>query len=294
MGALRSLIICFAVFSKIPMPYIDWEKKDMKYIFCFLPLVGVVMGALFIGLNLLAQRFNVPETAFGIISFAVAMLLVNGGIHMDGFMDTIDALSSHKSRDDKIRILDDPHTGAFAIIYAIFSGNLEQLNNSIFESTESTIQITLTLLGTMCLWSGLMKIASNLSLIDKFCKMLNPIINFLFPDLKKNEKIKKEISMNMTANILGLGNAATPLGLKAMSSMQKENNKKDTLSDSMLMFILINTASIQIIPTTVLAIRKSLGSENSTGILVPVWGATILAAVAGIIVAKLLIKKDNK
>ena len=180
-----------------------------------------------------------------------------------------------------------------SIIYAIFSGNLEQLNNSIFESTESTIQITLTLLGTMCLWSGLMKIASNLSLIDKFCKMLNPIINFLFPDLKKNEKIKKEISMNMTANILGLGNAATPLGLKAMSSMQKEN-KKDTLSDSMLMFILINTASIQIIPTTVLAIRKSLGSENSTGILVPVWGATILAAVAGIIVAKLLIKKDNK
>lgn len=78
------------------------------------------MGALFIGLHLLAQRFNVPETAFGIISFAVAMLLVNGGIHMDGFMDTIDALSSHKSRDDKIRILDDPHTGAFAIIYAIF------------------------------------------------------------------------------------------------------------------------------------------------------------------------------
>ena len=181
-----------------------------------------------------------------------------------------------------------------SIIYAIFSGNLEQLNNSIFESTESTIQITLTLLGTMCLWSGLMKIASNLSLIDKFCKMLNPTINFLFPDLKKNEKIKKEISMNMTANILGLGNAATPLGLKAMSSMQKENNKKDTLSDSMLMFILINTASIQIIPTTVLAIRKSLGSENSTEILVPVWGATILAAVAGIIVAKLLIKKDNK
>ena len=78
-----------------------------------------------------------------------------------------------------------------SIIYAIFSGNLEQLNNSIFESTDGTIQITLTLLGTMCLWSGLMKIASNLSLIDKFCKMLNPIINFLFPDLKKNEKIKK-------------------------------------------------------------------------------------------------------
>lgn len=179
-----------------------------------------------------------------------------------------------------------------SIIYAIFSGNLEELNNSIFDSTENTIKITLTLLGTMCLWSGLMKIASNLSLIEKFCKMLNPIINFLFPDLKENEKIKKEISMNMTANILGLGNAATPLGLKAMESMQKENEKKDTLSNSMLMFIIINTASIQVIPTTVLAIRKSLGSQNPTEILVPVWITTICAAITGIIIAKLLIKRN--
>lgn len=179
-----------------------------------------------------------------------------------------------------------------SIIYAIFSGNLEELNNSIFESTENTIKITLTLLGTMCLWSGLMKIASNLSLIEKFCKMLNPVINFLFPELKENKKIKKEISMNMTANILGLGNAATPLGLKAMESMQKENSKKDTLSNSMLMFIIINTASIQIIPTTVLAIRKSLGSQNPTEILVPVWITTICAAITGIIIAKLLIKRN--
>lgn len=113
-----------------------------------------------------------------------------------------------------------------SIIYAIFSGNLENLNNSIFESTENTISVTMTLLGTMCLWSGLMKIASNLSLIERFSNLLNPIINFLFPDLKKSPKIKKEISMNMIANILGLGNAATPLGLKAMESMQKENEKK--------------------------------------------------------------------
>lgn len=178
-----------------------------------------------------------------------------------------------------------------SIVYAICSGNLENLNNSIFESTESTISVTMMLLGTMCLWSGLMKIASSLSLIEKFSNLLNPIINFLFPDLKKSPKIKKEISMNMIANILGLGNAATPLGLKAMESMQKENVKKDTLSNSMMMFVLINTASIQIIPTTVLAIRKSLGSENSTEILVPVWCATICAAIAGIIIVKLLIKR---
>lgn len=178
-----------------------------------------------------------------------------------------------------------------SIAYAIYTGNLENINNSIFESTESTISVTMTLIGTMCLWSGLMKIASNLSLIEKISNVLNPVISFLFPDLKNNNKIKKEISMNMIANILGLGNAATPLGLKAMESMQKENNRKDTLSNSMMMFVLINTASIQLIPTTVLAIRKSLGSENTTGILIPVWCATISAAIAGIIITKILIKR---
>lgn len=181
-----------------------------------------------------------------------------------------------------------------SILFAIFSGRVENLNNSIFESTETTISITITLIGTMCLWSGIMKIASNLTLIEKLCKILNPLINFLFPELKNSKKIKKEISMNMIANILGLGNAATPLGLKAMESMQKENKTKDTLSNSMMTFILINTASIQLIPTTVLAIRKSLGSSNSTEIIIPVWCATICAAVVGISAVKILIKKNKR
>lgn len=178
-----------------------------------------------------------------------------------------------------------------SIIYAICSGNLVNLNNSIFESTENTISVTMTLIGTMCLWNGIMKIASNLSLIEKIARLINPVINFLFPDFRKNKKIKKEISMNMIANMLGLGNAATPLGLKAMESMQKVNNKKDTLSNSMMMFLVINSASIQIIPTTVIAIRKSLNSTNPTGILVQVWCATIIAAISGIIIVKLLVKR---
>lgn len=178
--------------------------------------------------------------------------------------------------------------------YAIFSGNLQNLNNSIFDSTSDAIELTLSLLGTMCLWSGVMKIASKTSLIDKLTKLVQPFINFLFPELRKNEKIKKEISMNMIANILGLGNAATPLGLKAMKSMQEENNKKDTLSNSMMVFILINTASIQLIPTTVIAIRNSLGSSNPTSIVFPVWIATICAAVAGIASVKLIVKLGEK
>lgn len=176
-------------------------------------------------------------------------------------------------------------------IYAIFTGKVNEINNSVFESCESAVKLTITFLGTMCLWTGIMQIAKKTTLIDKLTNFLNPIMKILFPEIQKQNPVHKEISMNMVANILGLGNAATPLGLKAMKTMQKENPKKDTLTNSMAMFIIINTASIQIIPTTVIAIRSSLGSTNPTSIILPVWGATICAAVAGVIAAKILMKK---
>lgn len=174
--------------------------------------------------------------------------------------------------------------------FAFFLGNLEDLNNSIFESVDSAINLSINLLGTMCVWSGIMNIASKTTLIEKLTKILLPLLNFLFPDLRENKKVKKEISMNMIANILGLGNAATPLGLKAMKSMQEENNNKKVLSDNMMMFIVINTASIQIIPTTVIAIRNSLGSKNPTSIIFPTWIVTIIAFIVGVFVAKIIIK----
>ena len=173
--------------------------------------------------------------------------------------------------------------------FAILSGNFENLNSSIFEGANDAVTLSINLLGSLCLWSGIMQIASDSSLVKKLSKLLSPILNFLFPSLITNNKIKKEISMNIIANILGLGNAATPLGLKAMESMQKENPKKDTLSNPMMMFIVINTASIQLIPTTVIAIRNSLNSQNPTSIIFPTWIATILAAISGIFVTKLLI-----
>ena len=178
--------------------------------------------------------------------------------------------------------------------FAIFSGNLENLNSSIFRSTTDAIELSINLLGTICLWNGIMNIASSTKLIDTISDFLKPIIKFLFPELKNNLKIQKEISMNMVANILGLGNASTPLGLKAMNSMQKENKDKEKLTDSMMMFIVINTASIQIIPTTVIAIRNSLDSSNPTEIVFPVWIATIFAAITGVIVTKILIKITNR
>ena len=178
-----------------------------------------------------------------------------------------------------------------SFIYAIYSGNIFNLNNAIFSSAEQTVDLCLTLLGTICLWNGIMKIAVKTSLIEKLTKFLKPLIVFLFPEIKNNKKIGKEISMNMVANILGLGNAATPLGLKAMDSMQKENKNKDTLSNSMAMFILINTASLQIIPTTVISVRSSLGSTDPTKIILAVWIATIAAFLTAIIAGKFLMKR---
>lgn len=177
-----------------------------------------------------------------------------------------------------------------SFLFAIFSGNLESLNCSIFSSTEEAVQLCITLLGTICLWNGIMKIASKTSVVDRLTKFLKPIMRFLFPEIDEKSEVHKEISMNMVANILGLGNAATPLGLKAMKSLQKENSKKEVLTNSMAMLIVLNTASIQIIPTTVIAIRSSMGAQNPTSIIFPVWIATICAAVAGIAATKIFIK----
>ena len=178
--------------------------------------------------------------------------------------------------------------------YAIFSGNIDKLNESIFSSTSESVNLCISLLGTICLWNGIMQIANKTSIIDRLTNLLKPAMNFLFPELKQEKEIQKEISLNVIANILGLGNAATPLGLKAMKSMQKKNPKKDTLTNSMITFIVLNTASLQIIPTTVIAIRSSMNSKNPTSIVFPVWIATICAAIAGITATKLFIKLTER
>ncbi len=145
-----------------------------------------------------------------------------------------------------------------SFIYSIINFNMNELNNSIFESCEQTIKMILSFMGIMCMWNGIMEIIQQTTLIKKITKCLSPVMKFLFPDIKKNSKAYNEISMNIVANALGLGNASTPLGLKAIKSMQDENKNKEELSDSMIMFIVLNTISIQVIPTTVIAIRSSL------------------------------------
>ena len=137
--------------------------------------------------------------------------------------------------------------------FAIITGKVDSVTNSIFDSSKNAIDLSISLLGIMCLWCGIMNIALKTSFIKHLCKILSPIIHFLFPDLDKNDENVENISMNITANLLGLGNSATPFGLKAMNGLQKINPDKKTLSNSMIMLIVLNTASLQLIPTTVMA-----------------------------------------
>lgn len=178
-----------------------------------------------------------------------------------------------------------------SFLYAIFNGNIEEFNNSIFTSCAQTVDLILKLFGTMCLWNGLMKIVQETSLMKKLTKFISPLMRFLFPTMKKEDKEYKEITINIIANLLGIGNAATPLGVKAMQTMQEKNPQKDRITDSMAMFIVLNTASIQLIPSTVIAVRASLDSVNPSQIIVPVWIATIAADVAGIVASKILMKR---
>ena len=187
-------------------------------------------------------------------------------------------------------------------IYAIASGNIDKINNSIYSSTENVIKLSMTLLGSMCLWCGIIKIIEQTKIMNFLIKILTPILNWLFPAAKNNKKAMDAISINTISNIIGIGNAATSSGLKAMVELQKENEKKNKegnkkeikeknkLTKSMIMLVVLNTASIQILPTTVLAIRSSLGSRTPSAIILPIWISTIVGTVVGILMAKLMIK----
>ncbi len=166
------------------------------------------------------------------------------------------------------------------------NGRVNEVTNAAIESAGDAIKFSINLLGIMCLWSGLMKIAEKSGLVKTIASAVRPVLGFLFPQIPKNHPSMGAIVMNLAANILGLGNAATPLGLKAMSELQKLNSSKHTVSNEISMFLVLNTASLQLIPTSVIAIRAHSGSANPAEIISAVWTASTFAAIAGIVSAK--------
>ncbi len=178
-----------------------------------------------------------------------------------------------------------------SFIVSLFTGNVSETATAAMDGAKDAVETSLSILGVMCFWMGMMKIAEKAGLLKSLSKLLNPVISFLFKGVKSPDA-KNSILMNITANIFGIGNAATPFGLKAMEEMSIENKKKHTATNDMCLFVVVNTASIQLIPTTLLALRASYGSASPYNILPAVWITSITAMIFGVAAARIFEKRS--
>lgn len=175
-----------------------------------------------------------------------------------------------------------------SIIIGAINGKLQDVVNSIMDGAEMSVKIAFSLIGIMAFWLGMMRIAEKAGIIKFISKLLQPITKFLFNELPENSPAIGDIAMNFTANAFGLANAATPFGIRAMEELQKENKDKKQASNSMCLFLGMNTAGFQLIPTTVLAVLVGIGYKNPTEIIAPTLIVTLIAFVSAIVIAKTL------
>lgn len=182
----------------------------------------------------------------------------------------------------------------FSFIAAVFSGNMQTLSDSVVTSGQDAINLILKLTGMMCLWGGIMKIAEKSELTLVISKMLSPLFSVLYRNVDRKSKTAEAMSMNITANLLGLGNAATPLGLEAMRRMQEANPDKTKATDDMIVFVVMNSAAMRLIPTTVATLRTQFGSASPMEIMPATWVSTILSLTAGVLTAKIISRMMKK
>lgn len=178
-----------------------------------------------------------------------------------------------------------------SVIVGLYNGKMAEVSTAVLEASSNAVTISFGLIGIMSFWLGLMHIAQKAGLLNLISKIFSPILRFIFPSIPKDDPVHADITMNVTANALGLGNAATPMGIKAMEGLQRLNeNDKDTASDAMCTFLTINTAGIQLLPISVIAILMSIGDKNPTDIILPTILTTVGALTIGLIAVKILIK----
>ena len=190
----------------------------------------------------------------------------------------------------------------FSLIFAIISGGVASVSDAALSESQNAVTLCLTLCGVICLWSGIMRVAQSAGLIEVLAKAFKPILVKLFKGIDQNGKALGYIVLNITANLLGLGNASTPFGIAAMRELEKEeaNNPNNPYksgeyaTDNMIIFVVLNTASLQLIPTTAAALRLKNGSAAPMEILPCVWIASLAAVTVSVTAAKLLSKRRGK
>ncbi|RHW41204.1 spore maturation protein [Neobacillus notoginsengisoli] len=168
------------------------------------------------------------------------------------------------------------------IVFAMFNGTMHEVNQAIFQGAKDAVTLCIGLISILVFWLGMMRIAEEAGILKGLAKLFKPIVKPLFPEVPENHPAMGYILSNIIANMFGLGNAATPLGLKAMEQLQHLNKKKDMASRSMVTFLAINTASVTILPTTVIAIRMNYHSVSPAEIVVPTLIVTLLSAIGAV------------
>ena len=176
---------------------------------------------------------------------------------------------------------------AIALVKLVFFGDttvFPEIMNSTFDTAKTAFEISLGLTGVLSLWLGIMKIGEKGGVVNALAKILSPVFTRLFPDIPKGHPVTGSIFMNMAANMLGLDNAATPLGLRAMEQLQDLNPKKDTATNPMIMFLVLNTSGLTIIPISIMVYRAQLGAAQPTDVFIPILLATFFSTLFGIII----------
>lgn len=174
-----------------------------------------------------------------------------------------------------------------SVICAFFNGRLEALSTAVMEGSQQAVELSFSLLGSMCAWLGFLKIAEKSGLTELMASAFSPVIDRLFPEYKKEKAIKGKICMNLAANFLGLGNAATPLGLSAMEAMAKKNREEGP-TRGMILFVVLNTASIQLLPINMAVMRKACGSLAPFAVLPEIWVTSLASLLVCVLFCKLL------
>ena len=175
-----------------------------------------------------------------------------------------------------------------SLIYGGCTGRMEETLQGCFSGTEDAITLVLSMIGILSFWSGFLRIAQTSGILSKLERLLSPITKRLFPNIPIGSDAMNQICANIAANIFGLGNAATPFGISAIKKMKQYSTSGDTASDDMCTFVVLNTASFQLIPSTMIAMRTSLGSQAPTSVIPYCWISSICALIAGLFVNKML------
>lgn len=178
---------------------------------------------------------------------------------------------------------------AIALLFGLINGTVTQVANAAMDGASAAVTLTITLAGVICLWSGIMEVIRRGGLAAALARLLRPLLTRLFPESQENAPAMEALSANVSANLLGLGNAATPLGIRAVQAMKRGR----VATDDQCMLVVLNTASIQLIPATVAGVRAAAGSASPFDILPPVWITSACSVAAGICVAKFLARRQG-